>query len=70
MTVLTILSACLRSGHWDGLYRKGCGCTLDDLAPCDGIQQDCTPGIRRICGCGEPFVGPASQQKCEECDDK
>jgi len=39
----------------DGLCTDGCGCSLDDLAPCgaciignDGIPEDCVPALRVI----------------------
>ena len=34
----------LEYGGFDGLCNDQCGCDIDDLAPCDDMQNDCTPG--------------------------
>jgi len=38
----------LSLGGHDGLCNDKCGCSIDDLAPCDDIQNDCRPGIFTI----------------------
>ena len=52
MNVKNIVEAALRQGGFDGLYseRWGCGCRLDDLAPCEleGIEE-CVPGHLAPC---------------------
>jgi len=47
-TVLDIIKSYLRDNGFDGLCEPDteCGCGLDDLAPCDGIIQDCIPAYR------------------------
>ena len=32
-----------------------CGCLVDDLAPCDGIQKDCVPAIQDKSYDGDEF---------------
>jgi hypothetical protein len=34
----------LEYGGYDGLCNDRCGCSIDDLAPCDDMQNDCRPG--------------------------
>lgn len=46
MTILEIVTTRLTDGGFDGLYNTtcDCACRLGDLAPCQGFQDDCTPG--------------------------
>jgi hypothetical protein len=42
----------LKQNGYDGLYNieaDNCACLLDDLAPCDGISDECTAGYKEIC---------------------
>lgn len=41
MKVKEIVIEWLKSHNCDGLCREGCGCGLDDLAPCDDVYRDC-----------------------------
>jgi hypothetical protein len=49
MNVLEIVTADLKAGGFDGLCCDGCGCGLDDLAPCDGDAMKCTPAKKHQC---------------------
>jgi hypothetical protein len=48
MTVLRIITDYLLLHGYDGLWdnngAEGCGCFLDDIAPCGAINPDCKPG--------------------------
>ena len=51
MTAREIIAEWLREHGYDGLYddcgSEGCGCEIDDLAPCEGWVLRCQPGYRR-----------------------
>jgi hypothetical protein len=50
MTIREIVAAYLREHGHDGLAGEDCGCTLDDLMPCDEVSVDhCTAGKRVPC---------------------
>lgn len=56
MNVRELLIDYLKEFNYDGLYNSeyGCGCVIDDFAPCDGISPDyCAPGFKVLCRCGE-----------------
>lgn len=59
MTVREIVRDYLKANGYDGLFSPGeCGCTLDDLAPCEGGWVgngigDCEAGYRVPCDCSE-----------------
>jgi hypothetical protein len=55
MTVKEILVKWLINNGYDGLCRKECFCTPDDLMPCGEGFADCEPGKK----CSE---------KCDHCD--
>lgn len=52
MTVREIIADWLKSHGYDGLYwdsdsDEGCGCAIDDLAPCDNINLErCHAGYK------------------------
>lgn len=46
MNVYDIVREYLETHGYDGLAGEGCGCTLDDLAPC-GHMDECVPGIKK-----------------------
>lgn len=41
--VRTIIADWLRANGYGGLAIDGCGCGVDDLAPCGGPNVDCVP---------------------------
>lgn len=49
MNVREIVIAHLKSIGADGLAADGCGCGIDDLAPCGGDITDCKPAKRFDC---------------------
>lgn len=45
--VQKIIEDYLKENGFDGLYYESeCGCSVNDLAPCDGNPLNCTPGYR------------------------
>jgi hypothetical protein len=70
-TAFKILCGQLAAMGCDGLYNVagGCACSVQDLAPCGGIQEDCMPGKCRMCECGDWFAVPpeSTEQLCEVC---
>ena len=75
MTVREILAAWLKEHGFDGLYASahvGCGCSIDDLMPCDDFSGDCQPGYIVPCpgpedcwvgGDCEFHIGPKKQKE-------
>jgi hypothetical protein len=48
--VETMVAGYLRAGGYGGLYNEdGCGCGLDDFAPCGEIQGNCQAAWRVPC---------------------
>lgn len=43
-TVKEIVIAYLKEHGYDGLVNDGCGCWLDDIAPCECLGEECVPG--------------------------
>jgi hypothetical protein len=70
-TVFEILRDHMAGAKCTGLYNiiGECACSIDDLAPCGGIQEDCRPGSWRTCNCGESFCVPveSNQVLCPDC---
>ena len=59
MTIYELIKGHLTANGFDGLYNDtDCGCQIDDLAPCAGIQSDCKPGYVAIFPNGGWGVGP------------
>ena len=54
-TVHEILVDWLRKHGYDGLCNPEieCGCTLDDLQPCDSFMLNCKPAYKGPCTCGD-----------------
>lgn len=50
MEVQDIVTIYLKENDFDGLYNRdqGCGCGLDDLAPCGENTMNCEPAIEVI----------------------
>jgi len=49
-TVADIVGDYLKKNGFDGLYCAGeCACEADDLAPCDQLGLDCSPGFKSPC---------------------
>ena len=67
MTCKDIIEKYLRNNGFDGLFSEadgGCGCTLDDLAPCPTEFRDafnCQPGYKCTLDDGEEGIGPNKQ---------
>jgi hypothetical protein len=62
MNVLQIIKIWLKDNGYDGLCSTDCGCSLDNLAPCDREEiAECEPGYKNPC------PGPG---KCERYDPK
>ena len=49
LTVLQMIADTLKAKGFDGLCNEGCGCTLDDLAPCGMMGDDCAAARKRVC---------------------
>lgn len=49
MNTRQIIQQYLRANGFDGLAADGCGCGIDDLAPCGGDITDCKPAKRFDC---------------------
>lgn len=47
-TVREIIKEHLEYCEYDGLYGRFCGCTVDNLMPCDGDVSGCTPGGEKV----------------------
>lgn len=45
-----------KTGH-DGLFNAdhGCACSVNDIAPCGGIEDTCAAGRRFACDCPKIF---------------
>lgn len=43
---IQIVEKYLRENGFDGLAGDGCGCEVDDLAPCESISNECIPGYK------------------------
>ena len=55
MNVKEIIQAWLKTNGYDGLYHDylECGCTIDDLMPCNSCLDECEPGY----DLGEGMIG-------------
>lgn len=49
MNVTELLTAWLKEHGYDGLCRDGCGCDVDNLAPCGEYCGYCVPAYKRTC---------------------
>lgn len=48
MNVREIMVEWLKSKGYHGLCTDGCGCSLNDLGPCEDYVMECVPGYRWI----------------------
>lgn len=57
MTITDIIKAAIVAAGGDSLVNADlvCGCELDDLIPCDGLQADCVIALSRVLGPGEAY---------------
>ena len=54
LTVKDIVVRYLIQEGYDGLYSDAdCGCELGDLFPCGSPFEECCPGYKAPCACGE-----------------
>lgn len=50
MNVREIITDYLKANGYDGLCTIGCGCGIDNLAPCDCCNIDeCIPAHKKVC---------------------
>lgn len=53
-TIRTIVREYLEANGFEGLFNDTeCACHLGDLFPCDGPCDECEPGYKSACTCGE-----------------
>lgn len=57
LRIVDIVADYLKTNGYDGLAYEDteCGCTLDDLAPCDGPCYDCMPAYNHEPNPTRPF---------------
>lgn len=70
MNVKEIIKNYLKKNKYEGLCHIGCGCDIDDLAPCCGNIIECIPAYKHKCECGNYFYNTDKEKKtniCEEC---
>jgi len=70
-TVLEIIATYLRENGYDGLCKgkaleEGCGCLLNDLAPCGEPCMHCEPGYQVPCDCEQGCQWHVSKEKEDE----
>lgn len=46
MNVITMVEESLKEKGFGGLFNDECGCELSDLAPCEGMRNDCIAGYK------------------------
>jgi hypothetical protein len=49
MKIKEIIKKYLEENGYDGLYNDECGCSKDDLFPCDFSPDFCEPGYKCHC---------------------
>jgi hypothetical protein len=51
MNVFAMVRKALKAGGYDGLWNEcgECACSLDHLAPCGEMRQDCEAGVKGPC---------------------
>lgn len=73
MDVIEIVIKGIKEAGGVGLYQpEGCGCSVDDLAPCGQIDGSCELAMKVIeCPAHGKFYGAKnSDNYCPECADK
>jgi len=62
MTIKDIIKTYLDNNNYDGLATHCCGCSKDDLFPCEEVFTDCKPGYiikcDHHCGKEDPYSFP------------
>ena len=68
MNVREIVQKYLKENGFDGIYNDECACLTDDLAPCSESMDDCEPGYRGPCDCGDHdwHIGPNRLEEWRE----
>lgn len=49
MDISDIIKECMAKNGYTALYSDGCGCSLNDLAPCGEMQLYCLVGYANHC---------------------
>jgi len=57
MNVKDIVLKYLKDNNYDGLFNSfgECGCTVEDLSPCDALNEVCEPGYKEKYDCKEDY---------------
>jgi len=67
MTVKEIVTKYLKENGYDGLCHAECecACELGELMPCDEPCEECEPGYKVPCDCGDHdfHIVPEKEQK-------
>ena len=68
--VKEIVACWLKDNGYDGLYNNDgdCACTIDDLAPCGELSQDCYAGYKIDCASCAKKDHCEANQDCYEAD--
>jgi hypothetical protein len=53
--LLDLLKQSLKAQGYEGLCSDGCGCDIEDLAPCGNCWCQCSPGYRHAVDPGKNY---------------
>ena len=53
MNLKEIAKEWLTQHLYHGLFTDDCGCEVDDLMPCGSPSENCEPGYKLDCNCGD-----------------